>query len=416
MSVRTTQLISGQKLNCGLLFVVGLFWCLPARATAITAASCSQTDVQTAINSAVTGDTVNVPGPCSATWSSFVAIASSQGITINGGGNTTLSNTSQGFSLNAGSVTTRITGFICNRASNIPTDYNGHCLKVSGGTNAAPYRIDHWTFCAGGGTCGSQAIFIDLSGNGPGLFDHNSFTAGSASEMIHNLGTGSSGWTDDITPGGPNMVFIEDNTVTVAGNPPSAVGSFIQGYYGSRTVLRHNNFSQMVLIDMHGTCGNVYARWWEVYENTWTPSITVNQYAYIGMRGGSGVIFNNHVINPQNNTGGGAIKFIEDCTSGTYPIPDQIGRGVNQNYNPAYAWGNDSSMAYGNQGSFIHSNDVFTSSSQPSTMIRCEAAADGGTPGTDTCPTTYSYVPYTYPHPLQGQGPQAPSALAAVVH
>jgi hypothetical protein len=418
------SLVSCRLANIQVTMVLILFCCLPTRANTITAASCSQSDVQTAVNSALTSDTVIVPGPCTANWSSFVTIPSSKGITVNGGGNVTFpASTGNGFSLSQGSVTTRITGFICNRASNIPSDYNGHCLQISGNTGSAPYRIDHWIFCGNGGSCTSQSIFITLRGNGPGLLDHNTFTGGAASEMIHNDAMGpsdASGWSDNITPGGPNMVFVEDNTFNTPDT--SAVASIIQGYYGARTVIRHNALTQMGLIDMHGTCGNIGARWWEVYDNAWTWSLTANQYAYIGVRDGSGVIFNNHVVGAGNNQGGGAIIFIQDCSSGSYPIAYQIGRGINQTFSPAYAWGNDSTMPTYSQGPDLRNNvDYFISSSQPPTMIRCEALADGGTPngGAGSCLTTYNYVPYTYPHPLQSgggvSGPNPPTALTIVV-
>src|SRR5262249_5758484 len=154
----------------------------------------------------------------------------------------------------------------------------------------------------------------DISGNAPGLIDHNSFNAPTNSEMIHQLGLGpsdNSGWTDDIIPGSSNAVYIEDNTFKnndpslVTSNPAYFWGnSAIQGYYGARTVLRYNNFS-MSQIDMHG--GVIGARWWEVYDNTWSVVTNGNQDRYIGMRAGSGVIFNNHETG-STNLGGGAIN------------------------------------------------------------------------------------------------------------
>src|SRR5882724_11964137 len=129
MSVQGTELDSGQKLRRGKLVVgrnrglqsleirsswgarkwsrmkihiivaLALFWSSPAHANTIAAASCSQTDVQNAVNSASTGDTVQVPGPCTAAWSSQVSIPNTKGITVIGGiGGTTIL-TNIGFSL-----------------------------------------------------------------------------------------------------------------------------------------------------------------------------------------------------------------------------------------------------------------------------------------------------------------------------
>ena len=415
MNVRTNELTAEKKPNhwpkgtgakCALFLVAGLFSSLPARANTITAATCSQADVTAAYNSAVEGDTVKVPGPCSVSWNGLTI--SGKAITLDGGGNVTVTSTTAIMVQSTVTASSRVTGFLFTGPGNI----NLGVIGANGGSTFKPWRIDHNVFT------NDNPTGVTMYNNSPGLFDHNTVTFGAAAEFIHNFARGSSngnqGWTDDVLPGSAALVYIEDNDLTCTSN--TTVCSMVQGYYGSRTVVRHNQMHGAVLIDMHGTCGNVYARWWEVYENTWTVSPGTNQYAYIGMRGGSGVIWNNHIVSPGNNSGGAGIKFIEDCTSGSYPITDQIGRGINQAYSPVYAWNNDPSMIYANQGTFVHNNDVFTSSSQPATMIRCELAADGGSPGTDSCPTTYSYVPYTYPHPLQGSGPPPPSGLADVVH
>jgi len=93
-----------------IIIAFALFWCLPAQASTIKAASCSQSDVQTAINSASTGDIVIVPGPCTAAWSSTVTIPSTKGITVQASGVVTV--TQDGFQLNQNaSTTSRITGF-----------------------------------------------------------------------------------------------------------------------------------------------------------------------------------------------------------------------------------------------------------------------------------------------------------------
>ena len=165
-----------------------------AKATTITAATCSQSDVQNAINSAVSADTVRTPGPCTASWGSKVTIPSSKGITVDGGGNTTL--TSNGFNIQQGSTTSRVTGFTF-------TNGNELAMSTSGSRGSGPFRIDHNTFSAPN----TQSIFIDVSGNAPGLIDHNNLTGDRASEMIHNLGMGASdasGWSDDVIPGSAN--------------------------------------------------------------------------------------------------------------------------------------------------------------------------------------------------------------------
>ena len=81
-----------------------------AHAATVNATSCSQTDVQNAVNSANNGDTVVVSGTCSIAWGSAVSIPGTKGITVNGGGNVTL--TLNGFNIAQNSSTSsRITGF-----------------------------------------------------------------------------------------------------------------------------------------------------------------------------------------------------------------------------------------------------------------------------------------------------------------
>src|SRR5262249_38742226 len=74
-----------------LLVVAVLTAARVAHATDIAAASCSQMDVESAIAKAASGDTVNVPGPCNATWSQLT-LAADKPITLSGGngGTTTI--------------------------------------------------------------------------------------------------------------------------------------------------------------------------------------------------------------------------------------------------------------------------------------------------------------------------------------
>lgn len=383
-----------------------MYLSLPSTAATITAASCLQSDVQSAMNSAASGDTVKTPGPCTVAWSGLT-FPSAVGITLDGGGNTTVTSSAAVILQSSTSTSSRLTGFIFTNSG----DNNNGDVKAQGGQTNATYRIDHNTFP-------NANTVIATWNNAPGLIDHNTFTGGVAAEMIHNF-AGSAGctscWTDDITPGGPAMLFVEDNTFN---GPSGSAGSTsaIQNYYGSRTVFRHNTIHN-AKIDVHGTCGNVYGRWTETYENTWNVQSGDNLADYIEYRGGTGVIFNNHVALAGGSQGGaGNIHLREDCTSGTYPSLGQIGRGISQKSSALYMWGNDSSMNLFPDCSWscIQQNrDFFVSASQPSTLTRCESAADVSA----GCNVSYNYVPYPYPHPLQNSSSIAPpTGLADVVH
>lgn len=367
-----------------------LVFSFKATAATITASSCSQTAVQSAINSAASGDTVNVPGPCSATWSAL-SIPNTKGITLAGGngGTTTISGSAALAVSSNATVSTRITGFTF---TGIGTPNDGD-VSVGGSKSSAPYRIDHNIFTNSG-----QSVFIAVSGNGPGLIDHNTFTAGGASEVIHNIAMGpssTSGWSDDVTPGSPNMVYIEDNTFNNSNK--TYICSAVQSYYGARTVIRRNS-AYFCQVDQHGTPGMIGARWWEIYENTFYPQ-SLNQCCYADLRAGSGVFFNNHVVgSPQY--GNGSVNLREEDSG--YPALYQIGRGINQNSSPVYLWGNDSTMSVGSGSSNVQANrDYYVSTAQPAKMARWQLAADNSS-------TTYSYSPFTYPYPLDANGMPAP--------
>ena len=378
-----------------------------ASAATVRAASCSQSDLMTAVNAAGSGDTVQVPGG-SATWTATVSIPNTKGITVDGGTCTVTTNT-KAFDVKANNTTTtRITNF---RFTSTSTPVY---INIDGSTSSATYRVDHNSF-------NSSDVMISVSGNGPGLIDNNTFhSASRGNEIIHNTGMGASstaGWSDDVMPGSAKMVFIEDNTFTLDINNPNVNtsqpyyfwgASAVQSYYGARTVFRHNTLNNMQ-VDQHGTHGMVGARWWEIYENTFFTGNGSAQCCYMAIRAGSGVIFNNH--HTGTNGADGTISLFEEDTG--YPALYQIGRGINQSISPAYVWGNDADMRVGSGSSnVVEGRDFF--GSKPSVFERAEL-------GSDTSATTYAYTPYTYPHPLQnGQPPtqtqiNPPTGLTAMV-
>ena len=388
-----------------ILIALVLFWCLPLRAQTIHAASCSQANVQTAINSASDGDTVDIPSGGTCTYTSAVTI-SGKYITLTGLGITTINSSAQNTihvtPTNTG--TTRITGFKFNE--NGVVNDNQPTVIVTGISTNTAYRIDHNTL-----TNTDNGTLLDVKGNGPGLIDHNTFSGGGSAEMIHNLGMqglSTSGWTDDVIPGSANMLFIEDNTFTQNGG--GTVSHIVESYNGARTVIRHNTLT-MTDIDQHGTCGFIYARWWEIYGNNWVINGITSFYAHL--RGGSGVVWGN-TLTGTNGSGAASIQMQEDCGS---LQPQTVGGGYEPSgtrvQSPAYVWGNSSTIPIDSNFPVLN-RDYFISTNQPSTLTRCESAADQAA----GCPVSYNYTPYIYPHPLQGasSAPPPPSGLTAVVH
>ncbi len=352
--------------------IVLIFLPVTIHAAVINATSCSQADVQTAINSAASGDTVAMPAG-TGTWTGVVTMH--KGITLQGAGagatiiNNAMTGSYTGQLVCDTGAFRRFTGITFNGNTAAVTVYN---LEVGG---AGVFRIDHCVF-----TVPSGGTAVQLwGGTLIGLIDHDTFNASGNAEIIHNSAYGpsdTSGWSYDIVPGSGDAVYIEDNTFfnNATGNPAYFWGcSAVQSYYGARTVFRHNSV-EMAQIDQHGTAGMIGARWWEIYENTFSTTVpNASQCCYITLRAGSGVVFNNHHTGVNQVVG--SIDLYEEDSG--YPALYQIGRGKNQVSDPAYVWNNDTSMPVGSQTpAMVQVNRDYYLSARP------------------------GYVPYTYPHPL----------------
>jgi hypothetical protein len=400
----------------------------------ITAASCSAADVQTAINTVTSSGTVLVPGSC--TVSGNISIPNTKGLTLNGQGATLTGNLS--VSANA-TVSTRVTGWIFSKAVSGFTGF----VVISGSPTTAPFRFDNNRFPDNGTGTGP---LIDIAGAARGVIDHNQFlNLNAAQEYIHVTGYGAgstAGWQNADAPGSNAQLYIEDNVMTQASGQPNC--SWIQSYYGARTVIRNNTFT-FSCIDQHGTAGNVGARWWEFYRNTFIRQPTDNMHWGASNRAGSGVIWGNI-----GDTDGTGIGLCEEDSG--YPALYQIGRGQNQTLYPAYVWGNTNFSVEVNAcdapevpGMVQFNRDVYSSTSGGCTAGgACAGGVGTGTVLPTTCTTgagfwktdaggnwdtrnaaaqdgalykctsantwTLFYTPYTYPHPLQGTTTPAPDS------
>lgn len=265
-----------------------------AHAATVNAASCSNANVQSAINSASSGDTVVVPaGSC--TWTSTVNI-SGKGITLQGAGidKTTITDQASGgeaLNINGASATNfiTVTGFTFIKSTN----HSDGIIQIDGSLFSVGFRVHHIRIASA--TSGSRGIGVTSV---YGLIDHVTFdvTAGSGSiQSIQILGSsvGSDGgftpWMQPQTLGSNKAVYIEDNTF----NYGSTDEDSIDAYSGARFVIRYNKFNN-AHVGFHGTDsgGNRGPFSFEVYNNTFTNNSSTT-FRGGTIRGGSGVWFNN---------------------------------------------------------------------------------------------------------------------------
>ncbi|MFZ3343380.1 MAG: hypothetical protein WA213_21055 [Terriglobales bacterium] len=383
---------------------------LPAWGATYTATACTSSAFATAIASAGDGDTMQGPsGGGTATWTSTVTV--SKGIRLDlrgcliafsGSGGLVINTDSTSFTLtNSSNPTT--TGFSgCYPDGAAPVVIN----MASGPPYNAPWRIYNITFTDGssGGTC---YIFVGL---GPGLYDHNTIsTATGAAETIHLVGGNAnctSCWTEDVVPGSGNMVIMENDVWTETNT--SQYCQIEEGNYGAVFTIRDSQFNYCQG-DVHG--GPPSNRWLELYDNTYNHCCTSS--SNFDFRGGSGVIWGNVANNNNGNVSLGPISGSSDVV-GPFQVQYQFGTGIGgNNYSPFYMWGGGAvqTSPYPNYPSMVQigtspsgspcsglsgtlCNAVVTTT-QPATLERCETAADV----TAGCPVSYTYAPYTYPHP-----------------
>ena len=286
---------------------------VPDPAGTINAASCSRTDVGTAVSSAVSGTKVIVPaGSC--LWNATLTLT--RGIVLQGAGvdmTVITSTVLSGFdasiiryevanpSLNE---PVRITGFT------FDGNWNSGCVYFvrSGYSNSITItnvRMDHNRFTRCGSTSfPGRALLVD--GLTFGVIDHNIFL--NNQKTFDDEDSDCFGWPFDavyspcgsgpaITMGGANSMYFEDNELT---NNDTRSSLFTSGGQGGRYVIRYNTFNSVgntatgQHFDIHAEItdsGTVSA---EIYNNTLTTN--ANAYQFVDHRGGTARIFNNKII------------------------------------------------------------------------------------------------------------------------
>jgi len=279
-------------------------------AATIQANSCSQEDVQAAINSANDGDTVLIPeGNC--IWTKPVTIGrivswipmtyESKQITIQGAGidktiiidempktdaNGTLFSviTQEGKSF-------RLTGFTFRGSLNNAEWYT--TIGING--TSKNWRVDHLKF----DHVYSRPFFI--YGDTYGVIDHCEYITHNWVQFImishggwggKSYGDGS--WSSPLSLGTEKAIYLEDNIFTWDAET-NAVEP-VDCYGGGRFVFRYNTLNNFPIGGNHGTesSGRIRSCFsYEIYNNNLTRPVTPSQWTIFFNRGGTGVLFNN---------------------------------------------------------------------------------------------------------------------------
>jgi len=321
-------------------------------ANTIDVASCTESDVQTAVNDASSGYTVVIPsGAC--TWTSELSITTP--ITLTGTGTPNVGTSTFG----AGTSTTEIVDDVVgsqNPMINVTGITTGQTFRLSlldiepessstqldspievGGTctssGCPQLRIDNITFGLNTpwveNNNGSAASWMTRTDDVIGVIDHNTVPANSQVLLGNDnfsayLGVGQYGdnsWAQPDSFGGANALFYENNVWhTISNGGMSMIDMDIStgditAIGGGRAVCRYNQIyidsggNGIGVCDLHGTEGTGRprsGRQLEVYDNTINCATPGYCTAIDGgpTRGGTGMLFNNHA-----NLSDGSIWF-----------------------------------------------------------------------------------------------------------
>jgi len=459
-----------------LLALAVLGFTITSNASTVTANSCSQSDVQTAVASAGRGGTVMVPaGSC--TWSSTLNLT--YGITLTGAGvDTTVITSSGGVTLIsiipdavaiANGENVKITGFTFNGAGTAQTLIN--IQGASGITGTKPYRyiiIGDNKFQNNNPSSSTLVGAViqanaDSDGQLRGVIYHNTFDRCNIILRIFS-NNDTREWSNtafnQFSYGSVDNLYFEDNTIMYSSSYTGDNPGWIESGQGGRIVGRYNTWNLVnattpqEVWDIHGfqnwtgtvNSGQTGTMLVEYYGNTLS---NMGTYRWINHRGSWGLFFNNILT----GTGGNNINMDQytGCPSQINPTPTNYNPVVNNTYvfNNTLN-GSIQNMVIGPQplNCGVAENTNWWNYNASCTASSCSAGIGRGTTApTGNCttgvgywvastatPTTLSsviqnasfykctstdtwtryYTPYMYPHPLRAL-PSAPTNLTAVV-
>ncbi|MFI5017833.1 MAG: hypothetical protein ACHQHK_07805 [Dongiales bacterium] len=374
------------------LLFCAAFNAIPAGAAVIHARSGHAADLQAAINSASTGDTISIP---SGRFSFTGTVYAPDGIYIRGAGRdstflvksdnssvpTIIVDAKTGLPFKFSDIT--LQGRLDalqkgNRTTAVTTVADGGLYIKGAAKNFKIFNVRFTKFLRAGiefqGDAGSTP------GEQMGVIYHNEFIDNWSTSLGYGVPVDGSvaSWNRPIALGTANAVFIEDNLFVLNRHCVTSTN-------GANYVARHNtvkdNYQDAQSFDAHGfsSAWPRGARSVEIYENLVTNSII--RWAGAGIRGGSGVIWGNI----WNGVSHGVVVSLEDPPAAhplaVYPALDQIG-----NPYDLYIWNNTST------GDSVYKNPTSNSRGVDYWLRLGRDYFTTAKPG---------YRPYAYPHPLR---------------
>ncbi|MGE0763891.1 MAG: hypothetical protein AB7N80_11485 [Bdellovibrionales bacterium] len=366
----------------------------------IMAASCSQVDVQSAVNSAADGVTVIVPaGTC--TWSSAVSISKNT-VSLKGAGRE-----AGGTKIVYGGTNHTLVDIqISNKIGRVDisgfwfqggdADYwNGTAIQAYGPKGWKNLRIHHNTFD------NNNRWSIKGSSSTHGLIDNNIFQGSAFGIMLY--GEGASDWATPLTLGTADFFFVEDNTFQFNDDYGVTKRPVMDMNSGGRQAFRNNTIKNgMWETHDKARSGLASAHAFEIYNNTF--SNTSNQWKGIDVSAGTGAIYGNTFTGDYTVVIGAidyksfdprSVKLCNGSDPADKNVPGESGwicqyqigshgEGPTAVSYPLYLWGNksnnaDAGMACTEGCNHVKAGRDFINSTTPK-------------PG---------YTAYPYPHPLQ---------------
>ena len=397
------------------------------------AASCASTDVQAAVNSAASGDTVLIPnGSC--TWTSGVSI-SGKGIIL------------QGQSTAGVIITNNVTSGPA--AFYVQEDATTHTqiaqLTIIGNAILTAIAVDPYDkpFDANGravllhNLVFSDSVAIRMNTNRGVIYSITANNHKGTQEIVQCKPEQVQGsWTTPSTMGmadttGESNVYVEDSTFTLA------LHEAIDWDGNCRIVIRHNTFDNSS-ITSHGADTGVFgARHVEIYDNTFIftnygecdGSQTAGLAYFIFLRGATGVITDNSglvnmvscawgtkpalnmtVMNLQRNAGPNPCWGLNSSGGAKYPAPRQVGLGyVTGTGKDGTGRTYDSVTYVGDSEPFYIWNQSFTPIISDYSVGQADYCAGDTSANYLVAGRDYfsngtakpGYTKFTYPHPLR---------------